>query len=138
VVESCSQTAKFLDISAKNATELQTSLFDVSQKLMARDGNGNKVSFRLRTTNSPVQCGLQQGIREELDAAHQRQSSPVLEYQCYCSQGYFLGKDDLWQLVWDAGRIATLAFGCTVLVVFSTLVAALVCLCLRSAEGPWP
>jgi len=129
VVESCSKAANLLDISATNATELQTSLFELTERLLVT-AFSDRLSFRLQTTKSPVQCSLQQGFREE-PSEKQILSFPVLEYQCHCSPGYYQREDGVCQLFWDAGRIAGLVLGCTVLVVFSTLVATLVCLRLR-------
>ena len=129
VVESCAETgrANLLDISPDNAAQMQLSL-SASYELLLAFEDIDKMTFRLQTSKSPVQCNLHQGFRALYDSTGQLVTFPVLEYQCRCSQGYIQGGDGVCYTFWSAGRIAGLALGCTTLAILSTLVATMICL----------
>jgi len=134
-VGSCAQRVKLLDISADNATMIQEALHDNFEALTS-EGNGHRISFRLQTTKSPVQCSLRQGTRFSWRPINGtpvfiRYIFPVLEYQCRCSSGYVQGSDGMCRKFWSSGRIAGLVLGVAALTILSTLASTFVCLRLR-------
>jgi len=136
VVRICSQpgAAALLDISPSNASEIQSALAGRYEILgdSASDDGGGQLTFRLQTiSQSPVQCGIRQGVRDiaqQVPVGQVLVPKPVLEYRCLCSPGYTPDTQGVCRKFWGAGRVAGLALGIAALAVASTLVATLACL----------
>lgn len=133
VVRQCSKNADLLDVSATNAATIHHALSDVFEALSS-DDDGHQLSFRLQTTDSPVDCSLRQGVRwhdGRGKLASLSSQFSVLEYQCHCSAGYPPGSDGVCRKLWTNIRIAGLVTGVAVLAVILTSASTVSCILLR-------
>jgi len=129
----CAQHATFLDVSTTNAFAIQEAMWDTFEDLVQTVDRRN-LSFRLQTSNSPVTCKLENGVRRRQQTAGMRVevfTAPVLEYICQCSTGYAQGRDGICHERWTTVRILLLVLAAAGLTVVATMFSTVHCLRLR-------